>query len=68
MNKGAKDFQRWKACGRKRRFESLEEAYQKGQSTYKCRYCGGWHRATAPEGTLRKLTRELGPRLERVKL
>lgn len=56
MNKGRRDFLKWKACGRKRAYETEAEAFQKGQQTYLCRYCGKWHRS----GALRTL-------IERVK-
>jgi hypothetical protein len=47
MNKGARDFNRWKSCARKRAFETPEAAFQKGQSAYQCNYCGKWHRSGA---------------------
>ena len=55
MNKGAKDFNRWKACTRKRAFETQAEAFQKGQSCYRCKFCGKWHRS----GALTKLIVQL---------
>ena len=36
----------WWACGRKRRYESREDAATPGQAVYRCEYCGGWHRAS----------------------
>lgn len=33
-------------CGRKASFETLEEAYQIGQKSYKCPICGKYHRAS----------------------
>jgi hypothetical protein len=44
MNKGRRDFLRWKSCERKARYETEEAAYQQGQTTYRCRYCHKWHR------------------------
>lgn len=32
-------------CGQKRRYDSEEAAYQKGQRSYACPHCGGWHRS-----------------------
>jgi hypothetical protein len=29
----------------KRRYETAEAAYQKGQEVYQCRYCYGYHRS-----------------------
>ena len=46
-NKGARAFQLWKYCQRKRAYESEAEAFQKGQRTYRCKYCGKWHRSGA---------------------
>lgn len=36
----------YNACGKKKRFSSKKESYQKGQISYKCYYCGKWHRAS----------------------
>ncbi len=35
-----------KMCEDKVAFETEEEAFQKGQKTYKCNYCGKWHRSS----------------------
>lgn len=32
-------------CGNKHRYATEEEAFQKGQSTYQCPHCKGWHRS-----------------------
>ena len=37
-------FRRHRACDRKRRFETEEEAQIRGQDVYRCKYCDGWHR------------------------
>ncbi len=55
MNKGAKDFNRWKSCIRKRAYDTEAEAFQKGQSSYRCKFCGKWHRS----GALTKLIVQL---------
>ena len=34
-------------CTSKRRYETEQEAYQKGQRSYLCPYCRGWHRSGA---------------------
>jgi hypothetical protein len=34
-----------KSCLDKVFFETKQEAYQKNQSTYLCKYCGKWHRS-----------------------
>jgi hypothetical protein len=34
-----------RACKSKRRYETAEAAYQKGQQVYQCRYCYGFHRS-----------------------
>lgn len=36
----------WKSCKRKAVFETRELAEVKGQFTYRCRYCGKWHRSS----------------------
>jgi hypothetical protein len=51
MGKGATEFRKWKACERKRRYATQAKAFQKGQESYRCRYCGFWHRS----GSLSKL-------------
>lgn len=46
MNRGAKDFRRWKACERKRKYsetDARQAAAQMKQHCYHCRYCGQWH-------------------------
>lgn len=58
MNKGARDFQRWKACTRKRAFHTEAEAIQKGQRHYRCRYCGFWHRSGALTKLIVNLSRK----------
>jgi hypothetical protein len=35
---------RYSSCERKRVFDTREEAFQKGQEVYHCKYCGKWHR------------------------
>lgn len=38
---------RWNMCESKVAFDSEEAAFQKNQKTYKCPYCGKWHRSGA---------------------
>jgi hypothetical protein len=57
-NKGARDFQLWKSCQRKRRYNTEAEAYQKGQSTYHCKHCNGWHRSGALATLISRLTKQ----------
>jgi hypothetical protein len=57
MNKGARDFKRWKTCERKKKFESADAAFQKGQHVYQCRYCGKWHRSGALTKFIVQLTK-----------
>jgi hypothetical protein len=38
---------RERSCTRKASFASKAEAFQKGQRSYKCRFCGLWHRSGA---------------------
>lgn len=33
-----------RACADKKRYDTEEAAFQKGQASYKCRHCDGWHR------------------------
>lgn len=49
---------RRKMCEAKAVFESEEEAYQKNQTAYCCRYCGKWHRS----GAFTKLIRSVQKR------
>jgi hypothetical protein len=44
-----------KACESKASYETEDEAMQKGQDHYRCRYCGKWHRS----GAFRKLVNQL---------
>ncbi|MDE2098703.1 MAG: hypothetical protein KGL39_15725 [Patescibacteria group bacterium] len=55
MKPGARSFQLWKSCQRKRAYPTKELAYQKGQQVYRCRHCGHWHRS----GALAKLNAQL---------
>jgi hypothetical protein len=57
-NKGAREFRLWKSCIRKKRFATEAEAFQKGQRSYQCRHCGGWHRS----GALTKIIVQLAHR------
>lgn len=47
-----KDVFAWQGCWRKRKYETREDAQQHTQSgyprwrVYKCKHCGGFHRAT----------------------
>lgn len=47
MTQAAQDFKRWKACGRKKRYATEQEAkdiaakYQ--QQHYRCKFCAGFH-------------------------
>ncbi len=34
-----------KMCLDKKAFETKEDAFQKGQSSYQCKHCGKWHRS-----------------------
>ena len=36
----------YRMCGKKRAYDTPEEAYQKGQEAYKCPICGKYHRTT----------------------
>lgn len=40
-----RDWQRWRMCDRKRRYDTEAEAQQKGQRTYRCPICKKWHRS-----------------------
>ena len=46
------------ACGRKKSFDTKDEAYQKGQISYECWYCGKFHRASAKKkrGEMKKFS------------
>ena len=59
MNKYAKQAKEAKlkrikkrSCEDKARFKTKDDAYQKGQEVYKCKFCGGWHRSGALAKTL----------------
>jgi len=40
-----KQRRREKMCELKRAYPSAEAAYQAGQTSYRCRHCGQWHRS-----------------------
>lgn len=46
---------KYNACGRKKAFDNKEDAYQKGQDSYECYYCGKWHRTSIKKGRISKL-------------
>lgn len=51
---------RLKMCESKVAFDTEEQAFQKNQRTYRCCYCGKWHRSgafMALVNTLRKRSR-----------
>jgi len=58
VNKGAKDFRRWKACLRKVRYPSLfaakVAAVKYAQDWYACATCKKFHLKTKPEHAIRK--------------
>lgn len=41
---------RYRACGRKQAYDNKEAAYQKGQDSYECPFCGKWHRKSITKG------------------
>ena len=46
FSKSAKEERkRKKSCDSKTKFDSPQEAYQKGQTFYLCKYCGKYHRS-----------------------
>ena len=49
-----------KACGRKKKYATEEEAYQEGQRTYKCPHCSGWHRSGALRSEVVKARKKRG--------
>lgn len=42
-----KAYRKNKACGWKRAYATQEDAFQKGQNVYHCKYCKQWHRTGA---------------------
>ena len=46
---------KWRTCERKKAYDSEKEAEIKNQTTYRCRYCGKWHRS----GSLTRLINRL---------
>ncbi len=67
MNKYAEQAARARAAGKqrrmclvKRRFDSAQEAEQKGQRVYQCPCCGGWHRSGAEARLIAELKRRAG--------
>ncbi len=47
-------------CERKAAYETREEAYQKGQESYHCPYCGKWHRSGSVAKLAAMLRRKAG--------
>jgi hypothetical protein len=45
QKKTAKDRRRHNMCESKTRYETESDAFQKGQVSYFCGYCKGWHRS-----------------------
>jgi len=44
-----------KMCTNKRKFNTPEEASQKGMNTYECPHCGKWHRTSDTVHKLKKI-------------
>lgn len=57
-----KDRRKEKGCTSKKSYDTKEEAFQKGQKTYKCKYCGKFHRS----GKMSKFLYEMGVRKKKV--
>jgi len=54
-------------CLNKHRYETEEEAYQKGQDTYPCVYCGGYHRTSIKKPAPARTNRNGIPVLDKPK-
>lgn len=58
-----REYKKLRACIRKVRFDTADEARRKGQDIYQCKHCGGWHRSgsvyTLANTLLRKHARRL---------
>jgi hypothetical protein len=50
-------------CEKKKSYETREEAHQKGQEVYKCKFCKKWHRS----GSLISLLSKAKKKAERQK-
>lgn len=59
--KEARQARRRRACERKRRYTTREDAYQQGQRIYQCPVCNGWHRS----GELMRLVKRHGRKASR---
>lgn len=60
MGKGAKDFRRWKACERKRKYFEAEArltAAKMKQQFYRCRFCGFYHLSSALNTLVAKVSK-----------
>lgn len=47
-----------KSCSSKKAYETKEEAYQKGQTFYKCKHCGKFHRSGKMTTFIRELEKK----------
>ena len=47
-------LRRQRSCGNKVGYDTREQAMTRGQTPYKCRNCGKWHRTT-PRSIVRKV-------------
>ncbi len=65
LRKAQKEIEnKQKACTNKTAYPTHELAIQKGQSAYKCEYCGFWHRTSKVSKFVRNIVarKPLGPK------
>lgn len=56
-SKARQAYRRARRCENKTRYATEAEAYQKGQDSYRCPYCNGWHRSGSLTSLAVKLNR-----------
>lgn len=54
----SKEIQKFRKCIRKKRYNTEEEAFIKGQIIYKCKYCNGYHRSSSTISLAKRLNYE----------
>lgn len=55
MDRSDPEWEEYRACKRKTRFETRPSHYAGWLRDYRCRFCGGWHLTSRPRSGRQKL-------------
>lgn len=55
--KSQKEIKKRRMCLEKKKYKTEEEAFQKGQRVYLCKYCNHWHRSGSLSRLISKVSK-----------